>query len=89
MRKDSCTGAVTHAASIVGGSAGSPVAIVNQRFVELHLDGGNALGRSVRAPSASMTIPSDSWLSVVGVVPNIRQTSLDERDQNLNRTQHG
>ena len=71
------------------GTPGSPVAIVNQRFVELHLDGGNALGRSVRAPSASMTIPSDSWLSVVGVVPNIRQTSLDERDQNLNRTQHG
>ncbi len=65
------------------GLPGSEVAVVNQRFVELHLEGGDALGRRVRfvAPAnnaAAADTTEAEWLTIVGVMPNIRQRALQE-----------
>lgn len=65
------------------GAPGAEVAIVNQRFVDLHFADGNALGRRVRAvPGAppGVTPPETPWLTVVGVVPNVRQRNVQERE---------
>ncbi len=58
------------------GIEGSEVAIVNQRFVEMHLE-GEPLGRSIRLPvdGNEAEVP---WLTVIGVSPTIRQTELEE-----------
>ncbi len=47
---------------------GLPVAIVNSRFVEQHLGGGDAIGRRVRFGTTQTTA---DWLTIVGVVPNV------------------
>jgi predicted permease len=49
------------------GLPGREAALVNQRFVEMHLDGGDAIGRRVRLGDES------PWLTVVGVTPDVRQ----------------
>ena len=60
------------------GLPGSEVAVVNQRFADLHLEGGDPLGRRVRfVPAAADTLESE-WLTIVGVMPNIRQRALEE-----------
>ena len=48
--------------------AALPVAVVNERFVEKHLGGGEALGKRIRFGDARSTEP---WLTIVGVVPNV------------------
>ena len=62
------------------GLPGSEVAVVNERFVELHLDGGDALGRRLRfVPETAAADTSEvQWLTIVGVMPNIRQRALQE-----------
>jgi hypothetical protein len=60
------------------GLPGSEVAIVNQRFVELHLDGGDALGRRIRFVSQADDTPEAEWRTIVGVMPNIRQRAFQE-----------
>ncbi len=45
-----------------------PVAIVNERFVRQHLDGGEALGRRIRLGGLESTNP---WLTIVGVIPDL------------------
>jgi predicted permease len=44
------------------------VAIVNERFVRQHLEGGDAIGRRVRIGGTESTNP---WLTIVGVVPDL------------------
>ena len=61
------------------GLPGSEVAIVNQRFADLYLGGGDPLGRSIRLvddPNA----PEPPWLTVVGVTPTIRQRNIEDRE---------
>jgi len=60
------------------GLPGSEVAIVNQRFVELHLPDGEALGRRVHLVPGGNAPPESPWLTVVGVVPNVRQRNMEE-----------
>ncbi len=65
------------------GLPGSEVAVVNERFVELHLEGGDALGRRLRfvAPANNVAVADTTeaeWLTIVGVMPNIRQRSIQE-----------
>jgi predicted permease len=65
------------------GLEGSEVAVVNERFVELHLEGADALGRRLRfVPPANNGAAADTteaeWLTIVGVMPNIRQRALQE-----------
>jgi predicted permease len=45
-----------------------PVAIVNERFVAQHLDGGDPLGRRVRFGTEEADA---TWMTVVGVVPDV------------------
>jgi putative ABC transport system permease protein len=61
------------------GLPGSEVAIVNQRFVELHLPDGDALGRRIRlVPGGNVTSDTIPWLTVVGVAPNVRQRNIEQ-----------
>jgi predicted permease len=60
------------------GLPGSEVAVVNERFVELHLEGADALGRRIRFVSQAADAPEAEWRTIVGVIPNIRQRSVQE-----------
>ena len=62
------------------GLPGSEAAIVNERFVEMHLPEGDPLGRPIRMPTggANAVDTTDTpWLTVVGVTTNIRQRALE------------
>ena len=52
------------------------MAIVNERFVEMHLD-GEPLGQEIRLPpeGSGADVP---WLTVIGVSPSIRQRQVEE-----------
>lgn len=60
------------------GLPGGEVAVVNQRFVDLHLSEGSALGRRVRTVSGPNPNADAPWLTVVGVTPNVRQGNIEE-----------
>jgi predicted permease len=62
------------------GEPGSESVIVNQRFVEVHLGGGEALGRRVRLGAAPDADPAEGWMTVVGVVPDVRQAAIEEEE---------
>ncbi|MGE0160349.1 MAG: ABC transporter permease [Gemmatimonadales bacterium] len=62
------------------GLPGSEVAIVNQRFVELHLSDGEALGRRIHLVPGGNAPPESPWLTIVGVVPNVRQRNIEDRE---------
>ena len=60
------------------------VALVNQVFVKQYLDGGNAIGQSVRSPALKIDRPvllvaaaPDDWLEIIGVVGDVRNDGLD------------
>jgi predicted permease len=55
------------------GMPGALNAVVNQRFVDLHLGGGDALGRTFRVGYDATPIDQAEWLTIVGVVPTIQQ----------------
>ncbi len=59
------------------GLPGSEVAVVNERFGEVHLEGGDPLGRRIRLVTGA-TDPEGEWLTIVGVIPNIRQRAVGE-----------
>ena len=58
------------------GIEGSEVAIVNERFVEMHLD-GEPLGQQIRLPVEGGGAEGP-WLTVIGVSPSIRQRQVEE-----------
>lgn len=58
------------------GIEGSQVAIVNERFVEMHLE-GEPLGQRIRLPVEGSGADSP-WLTVIGVSPSIRQRQIEE-----------
>ena len=60
------------------GLPGSEVAVVNERFAEVHLGGDDALGRRVRFGEPDPDGPEREWLTIVGVIPNIRQRDVQE-----------
>jgi putative ABC transport system permease protein len=62
------------------GEAGNETVIVNERFVEQHLQGGDALGRRVRFGANPNTAPDDGWMTIVGVVPNIPQGAVEDEE---------
>jgi putative ABC transport system permease protein len=62
------------------GTPGHENAIVNQRFVEMHL-GNDPLGRRIKLTSegpAPPGTPEPTWLTVVGVSPTIRQRNVQD-----------
>ena len=58
------------------GLPGAEVAVVNQRFAEVHLEGGDPVGRRIRLGNQEADAPDDNWLTIVGVMPNIRQNAI-------------
>ena len=58
------------------GIEGSEVAIVNERFVEIHLE-GEPLGQRFRLPVEGSGADGP-WLTVIGVSPSIRQRQVEE-----------
>ena len=53
------------------GGPGRGVAIVNEQFVATHLRGVEPLGQRIQFPDGGPAAPE--WMTIVGVVPNIRQ----------------
>jgi predicted permease len=62
------------------GEPGSEVAIVNQRFADLHLPEGEILGRRLRLLPRGRAADDVPWLTIVGVTPNVRQCCLREQE---------
>jgi predicted permease len=52
---------------------GAPVVMVNQRFAETHWRGDDPIGRRLRVFNGRAP---DSWMTVVGMVPNILQNDI-------------
>ena len=59
------------------GEAGQQNAIVNQRLVAMHFKGENPLGKQIRL-SDDTPASEANWLTVVGVVPNVRQRNNNQ-----------
>jgi predicted permease len=57
------------------GTPGHEAVIVNERFVALHSAGREPLGRQVR-----LVGPASEWAPIVGIVPNVRQNSVQDRE---------
>ena len=55
------------------GAPGQAAAIVNQRFVDVHYAGADPLGQRIRLSEPKTDPALASWLTIVGVVPTIRQ----------------
>ena len=63
------------------GGPGRRIAIVNQRLAEQHFKGQNPVGRVIRLSQDTIGGEAPEWLTVVGVVPNVRQRNNNqERD---------
>ncbi|HEY7216198.1 MAG TPA: ABC transporter permease, partial [Thermoanaerobaculia bacterium] len=54
----------------------TPVVLVNQTMAKLFWPGQSPLGRRIRAPSRDGSSP---WLSIVGVVADVKQGGLDKK----------
>jgi putative ABC transport system permease protein len=55
------------------GRPGRESAIVNQRFVDVHVGGRDPIGVRLRLAPAAGTAASSPWLTIVGVAEDIRQ----------------
>jgi putative ABC transport system permease protein len=64
------------------GTPGHEAAIVNQRFVTMHFQGGDPLGRRIRLTDSSPQLqpPPPIDATIVGVVPTVRQRNFQEPD---------
>jgi predicted permease len=60
------------------GGPGRQIAIVNQRLAEMYFEGGDPIGRVIRL---SQNVPGGEtaeWLTIVGLVPNVRQRNNNQ-----------
>lgn len=57
--------------------SGSPVAIVNRRFAELHFPNADPLGQQIQAVETGKEKDA-AWLTIVGVSPSVRQAIVTE-----------
>lgn len=64
------------------GTPGHDAVIVNQRFVTMHLVGGNPIGRRIRLTDSSTQTqqPPSVDANIVGVVPTVRQRNFQSPD---------
>ena len=60
------------------GRSGQESAIVNRRFVAMHFADEDPLGRRIRLenPNPAPGSPESTWLTIVGVAPDIRQRAF-------------
>jgi putative ABC transport system permease protein len=61
------------------GGPGQPAAIVNERFAAVHFPNESALGRRIELDAAGSDVPASGWLTIIGVVPNVRHEEADVR----------
>jgi predicted permease len=59
------------------GLAGHEAAVVNERFAAMYLSGEDPIGRRVTLHVMGPTAPPPVSVTVVGVVPNVRQRNLE------------
>src|SRR5262245_1152662 len=52
---------------------GHPTVVVNERLAAMYFKGENAVGRQIRLRDDSPGAAQAPWLTIVGVVPNVRQ----------------
>jgi predicted permease len=64
------------------GLPGRESVIVNQRLVDMHFGGQNAIDAQIRFAAAGPGQPVSPWLTVVGVAPNVRQR-VDNQSREL------
>jgi predicted permease len=62
------------------GLAGQHNVVINERFAALHFPGEDPIGRRVGLTPAAGKPPA-TWMTVVGVAPNVRQRNTDEFQQ--------
>ncbi len=55
--------------------------IVNQRLVTKYFGGEDPIGKRVRLTEETPTGPQPGWLTVVGVVPNVRQRNNNQESE--------
>jgi predicted permease len=63
------------------GGPGRLIAIVNQRLVDQHFKGQDPIGRVIRLSQDLTGSEKAEWLTVVGVVPNVRQRNNNQERQ--------
>jgi putative ABC transport system permease protein len=57
---------------------GRPVVVVNERFASVHFGGRSALGERIEIGPDGPDIGATGWLTIVGIVPNVRQNDEEE-----------
>jgi len=60
------------------GGPGRQITIVNQRLVEQHFGGQDPIGRLIRLSQDVTGSEKPEWLTVVGLVPNVRQRNNNQ-----------
>ena len=62
------------------GLPGQETAIVSQRFVAMYLADEDPVGRRIKLeiPNRAPDTPKPAWLTIAGVAPDIRQTSMQD-----------
>ena len=60
------------------GEAGHEGVVVNQRFASIYFAGQNPLGSHIRLVDDSPGAAQAPWLTIVGVVPNVRQRNNNQ-----------
>jgi putative ABC transport system permease protein len=62
------------------GTAARESAIVNQRFVDVHFQGEDPIGRRIRLTSQNAPGETEPWLTIVGTSPTVRQRTFPDPD---------
>jgi predicted permease len=60
------------------GDPGARSVVVNQRLVAMHLAGENPIGKQIRLTQDAQGGDQTPWLTVIGVVPNVRQRNNNQ-----------
>jgi predicted permease len=61
------------------GTPGAPAAIVNESFAARHFPGDDPIGRRIELEAAGSSAPASGWLTIVGIVPDVRHEEYDAR----------
>jgi predicted permease len=62
------------------GAPGHEAVVVNQRFVAMHLEGEDPLGRRIRLIDQSARGAAPAYATIVGVVPSVRQRDVRQAE---------
>jgi predicted permease len=60
---------------------GHPTVVVNQRLAEMYFKGENVIGRQIRLKDDAPGAAQAPWLTIAGVVPNVRQRNNNQESE--------